>query len=104
MELKELITNDLRVLRLIAEDIEDQNELTDTLSEPDLIYESNEDLLKLINEYNTVSDRLEQRLSVYVAEANKTNEPIQIGLYKIYKGLKNGGNRCTLTPKGQKKD
>lgn len=99
MEPKHLIVNDLRVLRLIADDIQDQNELVDTLTEPDLILESTEELLLLIKEYNSMCDKIEQKLSDYVANCNTSNEPIELGMYKFYKNFKNGKSKAITTHK-----
>lgn len=82
-----VIYNKITLLSYVIDDIRDLEEDMEMVSDPELLLEYKQEMKELIIELNEVSTRCVSLLRDYIEECKKTNEPICLDFYRVFKEL-----------------
>jgi hypothetical protein len=82
------LLNDIKLIELIASDIQKMNKLTEAVDNPNLEETYNTELLKLIDNYKAICENVKKQLEGYVLSCRKNNIPIDVGYYRVLKELR----------------
>lgn len=81
------ILNKITLLSYVIDDIKDLEEDMRHTQDPSLIIEYKQEMKELITELNEVSTRCIVLLEEYLDDCKKTNEPVCLDFYRVFKEL-----------------
>lgn len=83
-----IIHKKISLLGYVIDDIRELERSMQTVTEPSLLIEYREEMISLIEELNSTSQRCIELLEVYIEECKELNSPVLLDYYRVLKELK----------------